>query len=319
MDTLFDLDEPSPFDRERLAASLAELAGGGVYIGGSSWKYEGWIGQIYRRSNYLARGKYSRRQFEETCIREYASIFPTVCGDFAFYQFPTQEFWRRLFSQVPEGFRFSFKAPEQITCKMFPEHARYGSRGGTENESFLDAAMLREMFLRPLEPHREKIAALIFEFGAFGRSTFASAGEFAARLDPFLQSLPGEFRYGVEIRNREFLARPYFDCLRAHGVAHVYNAWSRMPELQEQLAIPESRTADFTVCRALLRQGRVYERAVREFEPYTEIRDPNPAARQAMRRLIDQARAERQAAYVYVNNRLEGNSPMTIEAVLGLP
>ena len=63
-----------------------------------------------------------------------------MCGDFAFYQFPTEDSGSSLFAQTPEGFRFAFKVPEQITCKMFPTHARYGPQAGQENEAFLDAA-----------------------------------------------------------------------------------------------------------------------------------------------------------------------------------
>ena len=101
-----------------------------IYIGGSSWKYEGWLGQVYSRARYLTRGKFSKRVFETKCLREYAETFPTVCGDFSFYQFPTEDYWRKLFALVPEGFRFAFKVPEQITCKVFPTHARYGAAGG---------------------------------------------------------------------------------------------------------------------------------------------------------------------------------------------
>ena len=75
-----------------------------------------------------------------------------VCGDFAFYQFPTDEFWRKLFGQTPLHFQFAFKVPEQVTCKVFPAHARYGPQAGRDNEAFLDAHVLREMFLRPLLP-----------------------------------------------------------------------------------------------------------------------------------------------------------------------
>jgi uncharacterized protein YecE (DUF72 family) len=168
------------------------------------------------------------------------------------------------------------------------------------------------MFLRPLLPHREKTALLIFEFGAFGRRSFADPIEFLDRLDPFLANLPPEFRYAIEIRNPEFLARDYFACLRAHGVAHVYNAWSRMPELRHQMAIPDSATADFLVCRALLRRGRPYEDAVATFSPYTEVKDPNPEARESMRVLIGRARENKQFLFLFVNNRLEGNAPLTI-------
>jgi uncharacterized protein YecE (DUF72 family) len=309
-------EEPGGFDRDALADRLRALAAEHIYIGGSSWKYEGWLGQIYSRERYLSRGRFSKKAFEAEALREYAETFPTVCGDFAFYQFPTEEFWRKLFQQTPAGFQFAFKVPEQITCKIFPTHPRYGPQAGQDNEAFLDARMLYDMFLRPLLPYREKTALLIFEFGAFGRRSFAELGKFLDRLDPFLAALPPEFRYAVEIRNPGFLEKDYFTCLRTHGVAHVYNAWSKMPELQHQIAIPDSVTADFLVCRALLRRGRVYEDAVATFAPYTEVQDPNPEARESMRLLIGRAREERQALFLYVNNRLEGNAPMTILSVV---
>jgi len=305
-------DEPDAFDRDSLAEKLRALARQNIFIGGSSWKYEGWLGQIYSRERYLARGKFSKRTFEQECLREYAETFPTVCGDFAFYQFPIPEFWRRLFGAVPEGFRFAFKVPEQITCKVFPIHARYGATAGRENEAFLDSHIFEEMFLRPLLPYQAKTALLIFEFGTFNRRAFADVSEFAQRLDPFLARLPPEFRYAVEIRNPEFLDRDYFACLRAHNVAHVYNAWSKMPELRYQLAIPDSVTADFQVCRALLRHGRVYEAAVEAFAPYTHVQDPNPEARESMKVLIGRARENKEFLFLFVNNRLEGNAPTTI-------
>jgi uncharacterized protein YecE (DUF72 family) len=306
-------DEPGPsFDRDGLAGKLRALSEENIYIGGSSWKYEGWLGQIYTRERYLTRGRFSQKVFQQECLREYAETFPTVCGDFAFYQFPTDEFWQRLFLRVPASFRFAFKVPEQITCRMFPRHARYGAQAGRDNESFLDSAMLREMFLRPLWPYRQKTALLIFEFGAFGQRSFGELADFLDRLDPFLTALPPEFRYAVEIRNPEFLEKEYFACLRSHGVAHVYNAWSKMPELRHQMAIPDSVTADFLVSRALLRRGRFYEDAVGLFSPYKEIQDENPEARESMRVLIGRARENKQFLFLFVNNRLEGNAPLTI-------
>jgi len=305
-------EEPGAFDRAGLASRLRSLASEGIYIGGSSWKYEGWIGQIYSRDRYLSRGRFSRQRFEAECLREYAETFPTVCGDFAFYQFPTGEFWRKLFHQTPDRFQFAFKVPEQITCKMFPSHPRYGSQAGKPNETFLNAGVLQEMFLNPLLPYKDQTALLIFEFGAFGRRSFAELPEFLDCLDPFLAALPPDFRYAVEIRNPEFLEKDYFACLRAHGVAHVYNAWSKMPELRHQMAIPDSMTADFLVSRALLRRGRSYEDAVALFAPYREVQDPNPEARESMRLLIGRAREDKRRLFLFVNNRLEGNAPLTI-------
>lgn len=311
--SLFD---PPTFDRSGLAESLARLARENIFIGTSSWKYEGWLDQIYTPSNYVTRGRFSKKAFEAECLREYATVFPTVCGDFSFYQFPSGSFWQRLFHQLPQGFRMAFKVPEQITCRVFPSHARYGAQGGLENPDFLDLELLQDGFLRPLEPYRDRVSVMIFEFGAFPERAFSSTHEFVERLSPFLAALPSRFRYAVEIRNPEFLESEYFQCLRSHGVAHVFNAWSRMPELQEQIALPESVTASFIVSRALLRRGRQYEQAVRLFTPYTEVADPYPEARSALRELIERAREARREAYIYVNNRLEGNAPATIMAIV---
>ncbi len=308
-------DEPSSFDREALAARLKRLAARNILIGGSSWKYEGWLGQIYTQSRYTTRGRFSKRLFEDACIVEYAETFPTVCGDFAFYQFPTEEFWQRLFNKVPERFQFGFKVPEQITCRVFPMHQRYGPTAGQANPAFLDAGLLMDGFLRPLEPYRSKTAVLIFEFGAFSPRAMSGVDEFVERLAAFLEALPRGFRYAVEIRNPEFLTPAYFACLRQFNIAHVYNSWTRMPELPVQIAIPDSRTADFMVCRALLKRGRAYEDAVKKFAPYQAVQEVYEPARKGLRELVRMAQDEHRITFIFVNNRLEGNSPGTIVSI----
>jgi uncharacterized protein YecE (DUF72 family) len=316
LETLPLFEEPTDFDREGLRAKLASLASQNIYIGTSSWKYAGWLGQIYSRNRYLTRGRFSEKRFQAECLNEYAATFPIVCGDFSFYQFPSESYWKRLFESAPASLKYAFKAPEEITVNLFPTHPRYGTRAGENNSSFLDALLFQNAFLDLLEPYQERVAVLIFEFGSFPKQTYRSATEFLEQLDPFLASLPPQFRYAVEIRNPEFLGPEYFDCLRGRGVAHVFNAWTRMPAIGEQAAFPDAYTADFTVARALLRHGRPYEQAVAMFTPYQQIQDPNPETRQALRELISRARERHQPSYIFVNNRLEGNAPQTIEAIL---
>jgi uncharacterized protein YecE (DUF72 family) len=315
-ETLPLFEEPFGIDRARLSAKLAALASENIFVGTSSWKYEGWIGQVYSRNRYLVRGKFSQKRFQEECLSEYASTFPIVCGDFSFYQFPPESYWQRLFGSAPPSLKYAFKVPDEITINMYPRQPRYGDRAGAFNPSFLDAQLLRNVFLDLLEPYRDRIAVLIFEFGAFPKQCYNDDREFVAALDPFLASLPNGFRYAMEIRNQEFLTPEYFACLHRHGIAHVFNAWTRMPEIHEQMQLPEVYTAEFTVARALLRPGRPYEQAVARFSPYREIQDPNPEARQALRDLISHARERHQPSYIFVNNRLEGNAPQTIEAVV---
>ena len=313
--TLFDLPDPNAFDRDGLRDHLADLAARGVRIGGSSWKYEGWVDQIYTRSLYQTRNKFSKRLFEETCLAEYARVFPTVCGDFAFYQFPTPEFWAKLFRQTPPTFQWGFKAPEHITVANWPVQPRYGALAGLPNHTFLDAPLFNQALLGVLEPWRDRVGVIVFEFGTFRQREFRNAAEFVGALDPFLSALPQGWRFAVEIRNADFLVPRYFDCLRAHHVAHVYNAWTRMPEIPDQMAIPGSRTSDLIVARALLRQGRPYEEAVQKFEPYDRVQEVNESARKGLRELVHVALVDGNPAFLFVNNRLEGNSPGTMVAI----
>jgi uncharacterized protein YecE (DUF72 family) len=89
-----------------------------------------------------------------------------------------------------------------------------------------------------------------------------------------------------------------------------------MPEIGIQTHLRDAYTADFTVARALLRRGRPYEEAVAKFTPYAHAQDPYPEARQALRSLIARARERHEPSYIFVNNRLEGNAPETIEAIV---
>lgn len=307
-----------PERRLRLAARLTELARRNVWLGTSSWKYPGWLGQIYTPERYLTRGKFSQKKFDETCLAEFAETFHAVCGDFAFYQFPSPEYWAKLFLGSPSNLHFAFKVPEHITVKTWPGHARYGQRAGLENENFLDAELFESAFTRVLEPHRERVSVLIFEFGTLSKRQFAGVHEFVGRLDRFLASLPPDWRYAVEIRNPEYVAPEYLQCLRYHGVAHVYNSWTRMPELASQWALDATHTAEFTVARALLRPGRSYENAVKDLAPYERVQEPQQSVRDALAEMVREGETNRRGTFVYVNNRLEGNAPGTIEAILEL-
>jgi uncharacterized protein YecE (DUF72 family) len=313
--SLFDSDDTPPL-AARLGPALRALAERGVYLGTSSWKYEGWLGTVYTLERYLTRNKFSRKKFEAECLREYAETFPVVGGDFSFYQFPSPEYWANLFSGVPPTLGFGLKVPEEITVKTWPGHARYGPRAGQGNGHFLDATLFERAFATPLGPHRQHVAVQIFEFGTFSKKDFPSAADFLEHLEGFLGSLPAGWRYAVEIRNKEYLTPDYFAVLARHKVAHVFNAWTRMPRLADQIAMPDAFTADFTVARALLQKGRTYEQAVKLFEPYREIQQPDPPTRGALRGIVARALKVGERAYVFINNRLEGSAPATIAAVV---
>jgi hypothetical protein len=64
-----------------LRKRLGELASRNIFVGSSSWKYEGWLGQLYSPERYEYKGKVARTRFEAECLSEYAETFHTVCVD----------------------------------------------------------------------------------------------------------------------------------------------------------------------------------------------------------------------------------------------
>ena len=302
---------PGPYAATN-AGRLRQWAARGIFFGTSSWKYPGWKGMVYTRSYP------SKRDFEQECLAEYASIFPTVCADFALYDFPKPLQMRAFHESTPEEFTVSFKVTDRITIKRYPDLPRHGSNAGTVNPDFLNFALFEEAFLRPLEELKGKVGVIIFEFSTFHPSTGISLPVFLSLLDPFLARLPSSYRFAVEVRNADFLTPDYLHLLQAHGVAHVLNSWSRMPSLDEQLAAPGSLPAPFSAVRALLKPGRTYQDAVDTFQPYDRIQEPIPAIRQALADTVVRCMKEDKKLYAYVNNRVEGNSPKTIEAILDI-
>src|ERR1700692_3028246 len=108
----------------------AELAAKGVFIGTSSWKYEGWFGQLYTPARYEYRGKVAKTRFERDCLAEYAEVFKTVCVDAGYSTFPRPEYLHKLAAAVPDDFRFGMKVTDAITVKRFPNLPRFGINAG---------------------------------------------------------------------------------------------------------------------------------------------------------------------------------------------
>ena len=195
-----------------------------------------------------------------------------------------------------------------------PSKPRYGTRAGQPNPRFLDAKLFNELVLTPyrdakFEPHT---GPLLFEFQRHGMST----EEFCARLDGFFGQLPKDFQLRGGNPQRRPLGPEYHKVLETHGVAHVYNHWSSMPPLAEQHQRMGSFTAPFTVLRLLTPLKMTYEAAKKRAEPYTKIVGELPEMRRETVNLVNQAIGEKRRAYVLVNNRSEGNAPLTVQALV---
>src|SRR5258706_10089878 len=193
--------------------------------------------------NQVSRGVYSGvRRNVPRCWRRFLILCGSHAGVLEEALFPS-----------PARIEVEFESAGGFTVRLFPQHLRYGPRRGLLNPGFLDAGLFEAAFLEPLSPHLDRVAVVILEFGTFSRDTYPEPQVFFEDLGAFLGKLPGNVQYSVEIRNEDFLCAQYFDVLRSHGVAHVFNSWTRMPSLAEQLQIENAFTAPHAVARALLR------------------------------------------------------------------
>lgn len=310
--------QPMPLNLPHLQSTLQDLAQKQVFIGTSSWKYSGWCGMLYDQNKYITRGKFAETRFERDCLAEYAEVFKSVCVDAGYYRFPDQRYVEKLMAQVPSDFLFTFKVTDEITLKRFTNLPRFGPRAGKSNENFLNADLFISAFLKPFENFKEQVGLFMFEFSKFYPSDYAHRRDFVADLDKFLSQLPKDWRYGVEIRNKYFLHPEYFSMLSSYGVSHIFNSWTEMPSIPEQIEMEDSATSEFCGARMLLKPGRKYQEAVDLFSPYDAVEEPYPEVRVAAAKLIRRVlnRDRLRALYIYVNNRLEGNALLTIMGIL---
>ncbi|MEP7233960.1 MAG: DUF72 domain-containing protein [Ignavibacteriota bacterium] len=322
------IETGSVFSGDRDIPRLHGLAQKGIFLGTSSWKYEGWLEQIYL-ADYLRTLKGERvlnkSKFEKECLVEYAAVFPTVCNDSMYYRLPDRGQLEGLEQKLPSDFRMTFKCPELITLR---QSRSFGGEPVKMNESYLDARIFSEYVLKPIdEIFKEKLGAIIFEFSPFffdepwAAPSDYGPEEFVADLDGFLKQLPRGYEYGVEVRD-PILILPgyegYLDILRANNVSHVINAQTWMPSIEEQVLRPGILTADHIIVRALTKRGMKHEQAVKKYSPYSQTQEPMPAMREAIATLIAEAIRKGKKFKGYFNNRAEGNAPNTIHGILDI-
>jgi len=289
---------------------LAQRIPSNIRFGTSTWTYDGWFGDVYHRPY---RGPQPAWRLEE-----YARypLFRTVGIDSAFYDPPSEEELDSYARALPSGFPCVSKVWDRITAKRLGQDAPQPGLAGLRNPDFLNAALFKDNVLGPYSRvFRDHAGCFVFEFQSMRGKDLPDPLQWADQLDDFLGELPRDFRYAVELRNPELLTPIHGEVLKRHGVAHVFNSWTEMPPIGEQIDLGWTCTTTFTVARALLKPGRRYSDAVKQFQPYDRVQEPQPALRRDLLQLINTSLRRRIEAFILANNRAEGNAPGTIRAV----
>ncbi len=296
--------------RRAAAASVAAVLPPEVAFGTSSWTFPGWAGLVYPPG-------LSAAALTREALTHYARhpLLTTVGIDRSYYAPIPVDDLRHYAAQLPAGFRCCLKAPAAVTSRTMPAFG--AARGGAvPNPDFLSVERLVANLLAPLDVgFAANTGPIVLEFPPGAREPGRPVAAFLDALDAFLGGLPGGFDYAVEVRDQALLCPAYQALLARHGVAHTYNYWSAMPMLLAQAAVVPPEDLPFVVVRLLLRPGTWYEGQRDRFRPFNRLIEPDEVMRDEVVALTTRALARGRKVYVLVNNKAEGSSPLTIDAL----
>ncbi len=211
---------------------------------------------------------------------------------------------------MPEGFSFVVKAPSLLTSTWLR-----GEDGGRSrpNTQFLDAAYAIEQFINPLREGLDTTAdPLLFQFPPLGRTLTRSPERFIALLQEFLDRLPKNYRYAVEMRDDRIITRRFFAVLKETGVRYCLSVHPRMPPVAAQAAAMSGFGPGPLLVRWNLHSGYSHEEAQQRFTPFDKLVDEDVATRESIAWLCLSTLATGQECIVITNNKAEGSAPLTL-------
>lgn len=308
---LFDEPPPEPLaEASEALAALANRLPDKLRFGTSSWTFPGWAGLVYHR-------RYpSQRAFLRESLAEYAEhpLMRTVGIDRSYYAPIPEEDLSLYAAQVPADFLCAMKVWQRVTMPVYPRHPRYGADAGRVNPDFLDAGVFEEQVLAPVKRSFSKaMGPWVVEIAPAPRPI--DPKWFVDKLSLFLSRVSRDFPFSVELRDRKLLTADYIATLRDHDASHVFNFWSRMPSLGDQMRVDGLLGGSVCVVRLLLPPGAKYAVLKDEYAPFDRLVEPQPAMRKDVQRLVQAALARDMETYVLVNNKAEGSSPLTVQAL----
>lgn len=233
-------------------------------------------------------------------LRQYASSFDTVEVDSTYYAIPSASMVDGWCDKTPDHF---------LLCAKFPRSIVHAGDGALPDASKLllpdDTYRDRDRFLDVMARMGTRLGPLVLQFPYLSRKVFSSRDEFMERLDRFLEGLPRDFQYGVEIRNRTWLNKDFSELCRRHGASVVLVDQAWMPMADELDFDPI--TTDFAYIR-LLGDRKEIESITRTWD--REVIDREEKLVRWANYLVEMVNRQI-STLVYVNNHYAGHAPTT--------
>lgn len=264
-----------------------------LHHGTSSWSEKSWNGVFYPKGTKPA-----------DQLAYYATRFDTVEADNTYYRVPSLDLVRGWERKTPAGFVLSAKFPRSIV------HAGQGEKPDATRMLVPEfVARETEQFLSAMSELGPKCGPLVMQFPYFNQSAFGGVRAFLDRLEPFLEKLPKSFRYGVEIRNKNWLVPELSQTLRRHNVALVLVDLAYMPHPADVPRREDLITADFTYAR-LIGDRKHIDSLTTTFDRIVFDQSERLAKWAEMLADIEKLNID---VYVYANNHYAGHGPATIQ------
>ena len=223
----------------------------------------------------------------------YARQFRTVEVDSTFYRIPAANSVKQWRERTPKGFIFAAKVPQVIT----------------HEKVLVDAERDLKDFLDVMDLLGDGLGPLLLQFPYFNKNKFRGLGFFLERLQPFLDNLPRQYQWAVEIRNKTWLSEKLYSVLRQHGMALalVDHAW--MPRPQEYFEAGDPLTANFSYIRWIGDRKGIEEKTQRWDHVIIDREDDM----QIWIPIIHQILKRRIQVMGYFNNHYAGFAPGSIK------
>jgi uncharacterized protein YecE (DUF72 family) len=273
-------------------------------IGTCSWKYDSWKGIIYpdkKPLNYL---------------QEYPRHFNTVEIDQWFWSLfgvdkvalPSPFTVQEYVESVPRDFMFTIKIPNSITLTHF--YKKEKDNPLVENPHFLSRDIFRN-FLQSIEPMKSQLGPLMFQFEYLNKQKMPSQKVFQERFGTFLGEIDRDYRYGVEIRNPNYLNENYFRFLKNNGVGHVFLQGYYMPPVAGIYRKFKSLLNSPVVIRLHGPDRSDIEK--KSGGNWDKILEPKDKELQDIAEIVRDLLDRKMDIYVNMNNHYEGSAPLSIK------
>lgn len=278
-------------------------------IGTCSWKYDSWKGIIYLGSNSKDYLKEYSRKFNTVEIDQWFwSLFPPA--KIVLPQINVAEEYKK---SVPADFLFTIKVPNSITLTHFYKDAN--EKTLRPNPFFLSVELFNE-FLNAIEPIKNHIGCLIFQFEYLNKQKMKSLAEFQSKFAEFYKQLDKKTPpIGIEIRNPNYLNEKYFSFLSEQIIAPVFLEGYYMLPVTDIYSKFKKNIKNLAVIRLHGPDRKRIEKMADD--NWNQIYINRDKEINSIVEMIKDLQSNEVDLFVNVNNHFEGSAPLTIEKING--